>query len=112
MRLTSRPAWQALAAHHVRAGQVHLRELFATDASRGERLAIEAASIYLDYSKNRVTDETLKLLEALASECGLRERGAAMFRGAALNTTEKPTPTALIWSRRHAILTPPRPSRP
>ena len=87
--LTGRPAWRALAAHHATIGTTRLRELFADDANRGERLALEAAGIYLDYSKNRVTDETLALLAALASECGLRERTAAMFRGDVINTTEK-----------------------
>ncbi len=87
--LTARPAWDALAAHHAKIGQTHLRELFAFDASRGDRFTLEAAGLYLDYSKNRVTDETLRLLAALAAECGLRERIAAMFRGDAINTTEK-----------------------
>jgi glucose-6-phosphate isomerase len=87
--LTARPAWQALMAHHAKIGGVHLRELFAYDAGRGERLTLEAAGLYLDYSKNRVSDETLKLLAALAAECGLRERTAAMFRGDVINTTEK-----------------------
>jgi len=87
--LRDRPAWRALVAHHGAIGSVHLRELFANDAGRGERLALEAAGLYLDYSKNRVTDETLTLLAALAAECGLRERTAAMFRGDVINTTEK-----------------------
>jgi glucose-6-phosphate isomerase len=83
------PAWQALVAHRERIGPVHLRELFATDAGRGERLGLEAGGLYLDYSKNRVSDETLKLLCALAAERGVRERTAAMFRGDVINTTEK-----------------------
>ena len=87
--LTSRPAWRALVAHHAQIGQAHLRELFAADPGRGERLALEACGLYLDYSKNRVTGETLKLLAALAAESGLRERTASMFRGDAINTTEK-----------------------
>ncbi len=87
--LTTRPAWKALVAHHAEVGTRHLRELFASDPDRGERLGLEAAGFYLDYSKNRVTDETLKLLVALAAECGLRERTAAMFRGDVINTTEK-----------------------
>ncbi|MEO7150988.1 MAG: glucose-6-phosphate isomerase [Burkholderiaceae bacterium] len=86
--LGSRPAWQALVAHHAEIGPRHLRELFASDAGRGDRLGIDAAGLYLDYSKNRVTDETLKLLATLAAECGLRERTAALFRGEAINTTE------------------------
>ena len=87
--LARRPAWQALAAHRDRIGAVHLRDLFAGDPGRGERLVLEAAGLYLDYSKNRVSDETMKLLVALAAECGVRERTAAMFRGDAINTTEK-----------------------
>ena len=87
--LTSGAAWKALAAHHDQVGTTHLRELFASDAGRGERLVLEAAGLYLDYSKNRVTGETLRLLAALADECGLRERTVAMFRGDVINTTEK-----------------------
>jgi len=83
------PAWQALVAHHDKVGKAHLRDLFASDAGRGERLGLEAAGLFLDYSKNRVTDETLKLLAALAAERGVRERTAAMFRGDVINTTEK-----------------------
>jgi glucose-6-phosphate isomerase len=82
-------AWQGLCAHHGETGHRHLRELFAADAQRGQRYALEAAGLYLDYSKNRIDDQTLKLLAALASECGLRERIAAMFRGDAINTTER-----------------------
>jgi glucose-6-phosphate isomerase len=69
-------------------GKTHLRELFANDPKRGERLATEALGLYLDYSKNRVTDETLKLLLQLAEECGLRARIDAMFRGEKINITE------------------------
>ena len=87
--LTGRPAWQALVAHHREIGATHLRDLFAADPGRGERLVLEAVGVYLDYSKNRVTDETMTLLAALAAECGLRERTAAMFRGDAINATEK-----------------------
>jgi glucose-6-phosphate isomerase len=87
--LGARPAWQALVAHHAKIGSLHLRELFANDVDRGERLALEAAGLYLDYSKNRITAETLQLLAALATECGVRERTAAMFRGDVINTTEK-----------------------
>ena len=86
--LTSRPAWKALQAHHDEVSKLHLRELFANDAKRGERLAIEAAGLYLDYSKNRITDETLKLLVQLAEESGLRARIDAMFRGEKINITE------------------------
>ena len=87
--LRDSPAWQALSAHHATVADVHLRALFADDARRGERLALEAAGVYLDYSKNRVTDETLTLLGALAADRGVRERTAAMFRGDVINTTEK-----------------------
>ena len=88
MALTARPAWEALVAHHATIGRTHLRELFAADAHRGDRYTLEAAGLYLDYSKNRITDDTLKLLAALADECGVRERTAAMFRGEAINVTE------------------------
>ncbi len=86
---TSRPAWQALAAHHARTAQRSMRELFAADAQRGQRFTLDAAGLYLDYSKNRVDDRTLELLAALAVECGLAGRIEAMFRGDAINTTEK-----------------------
>ncbi len=82
-------AWQALRAHHLETGHVHLRDLFAADDERGRRFTLEAAGLYLDYSKNRIDDQTLKLLAALATECGLVERIRAMFRGDAINTTEK-----------------------
>jgi glucose-6-phosphate isomerase len=87
-RLTERPAWQALARHHAAIRDVHLRELFAGDPDRGERLVAEAAGLTLDYSKQRVTDETLRLLVALAEERGLRGRIDAMFAGERLNRTE------------------------
>ncbi|MEP7140086.1 MAG: glucose-6-phosphate isomerase, partial [Caldimonas sp.] len=87
--LTDAAGWRALAAHHARIGTTHLRDLFAGDAARGERLVIEAAGLYLDYSKNRISDETVQLLAALATERGVRERTAAMFRGDVINTTEK-----------------------
>jgi glucose-6-phosphate isomerase len=86
--LTNRPAWQALKAHYQQVREVHLRELFAEDPQRGERLAVEAAGIYLDYSKNRITDETLRLLLQLAEESGLQSRIDAMFRGQRINVTE------------------------
>jgi len=86
--LTSRPSWKALQAHQQKIRDVHLRKLFADDARRGERMTAEAAGIFLDYSKNRVTDETLALLRALAEESGLRERIDAMFRGDKINVTE------------------------
>ena len=87
--LTARPAWKALHAHWDALRGVHLRDLFANDEHRGERLAAEAAGLYLDYSKQRVTDGTLGLLLALAAECGLRERIDAMFRGDRINVSEK-----------------------
>jgi glucose-6-phosphate isomerase len=86
--LTARPAWQALQAHHQRIGALSLRTLFAEDPKRGERLAAEAAGLYLDYSKNRVTDESLTLLVRLAEESGLRARIDAMFRGDKINVSE------------------------
>src|SRR5437667_976222 len=86
--LTARQSWKALQVHRNDIGERHLRTLFAADATRGERLTAEAVGIYLDYSKNRVTDETLVLLCRLAAECGLRERIDAMFRGDKINLTE------------------------
>ncbi len=86
--LTQRPAWKALAAHHKKIQKLHLRKLFADDPKRGERLKVEAAGLYLDYSKNRITEKTLKLLIQLAEESGLRERIAAMFRGEKINISE------------------------
>ena len=86
--LTQRPAWKALTAHYKKARELHLRDLFADDPKRGERMTAEAAGIYLDYSKNRVTDETLKILFQLADESGLRARIDAMFRGEKINITE------------------------
>src|SRR5829696_1129194 len=86
--LTRRPAWQALAAHYAQVRDVHLRQLFADDPRRGERLAAEAAGLYFDYSKHRVTADTLRLLLQLADECGLRERIDAMFRGERINVSE------------------------
>jgi glucose-6-phosphate isomerase len=87
--LTTRPAWKALEAHHRKVQDLHLRNLFADDPKRGERMTLEAVGIYLDYSKNRVTDETLKLLLGLAEETSLRSRIDAMFRGEKINITEK-----------------------
>ncbi len=86
--LTARQSWKALQAHQDKIRSLHLRTLFGDDATRGERLTAEAVGIYLDYSKNRVTDETLTLLCRLAQECGLRERIDAMFRGDKINLTE------------------------
>ena len=86
--LTQRPAWKALAAHHKKIKNLHLRKLFTVDPKRGERLTVEAAGLHLDYSKNRITDQTLKLLLQLAKESGLREKIEAMFSGEKINTTE------------------------
>jgi len=86
--LTKRPAWKALEEHYQEIRHVHLRTLFAEDPKRGQRLALEAAGIYLDYSKNRVTDDTLRRLLQLAETAGLRERINAMFRGDKINVTE------------------------
>jgi glucose-6-phosphate isomerase len=86
--VTKRRAWKALAAHYKQVHQLHLRVLFADDPQRGERMTAEAAGIYLDYSKNRITEETLELLLQLAEESGLRERIDAMFRGEKINVTE------------------------
>src|SRR5438477_1534105 len=87
--LTHRPSWQQLEEHYQTARNLHLRTLFAEDPHRGERFALEAVGIYLDYSKNRVTDETMRLLLELAESAGLRERIDAMFRGEKINVTEK-----------------------
>jgi len=86
--LTQRPAWKALAAHHKKIQKLHLRELFADDPKRGEHLTIEAVGLYLDYSKNRITDQTLKLLLQLAKESDLSGRITAMFKGDKINVTE------------------------
>ncbi len=86
---TRPPAWKALAAHYKTISKLHLRQLFADDPDRGQCMAIEAVGLYLDYSKNRVIDETLNLLLQLAEESGLRERIDAMFSGEKINITEK-----------------------
>ncbi len=86
--LTSLPAWKALQSHHSQIGLKHLRQLFADDPGRGERLTAEAEGVFLDYSKNRITDDTLKLLVKLAEECKLRDRIDALFRGDKINITE------------------------
>ena len=86
--LTRRPAWGSLEAHYQKLRDVHVRTLFAADPGRGERLAVEAVGLYLDYSKNRVTDETITLLLQLAEQSGLRSRIDAMFRGDKINVTE------------------------
>ncbi len=87
--LTKRKAWDALQAHYEKVRGSHLRELFAEDSKRGERMTAEAVGIFLDYSKNRITDETLRLLVELAEQSGLRSHIDAMFRGDKINFTEK-----------------------
>jgi glucose-6-phosphate isomerase len=87
--VTELPAWKALSAHFQKIDRLHLRELFAQDPKRGERLTVEAAGLYLDYSKNRITDETLALLVQLAEQSGLRARIDAMFGGEKINVSEK-----------------------
>ena len=86
--LANRPAWKALQAHFDAIGKIHLRQLFEDDPQRGTRYTAEAEGIFLDYSKNRINDETLKLLIQLAKECGLKERCEAMFTGQKINITE------------------------
>ena len=81
-------AWRALAAHYAAIRDVHLRRLFADDPQRGERLTLEAEGVYLDYSKNRITDDTIRLLVQLAEAAGLQQKIEAMFRGDKINTTE------------------------
>ena len=85
--LRQRPAWKALEQHHSEIAGRHLRELFAEDPARGERLSAEAAGLYLDYSKNRVTDETMRLLIQLAEESGLEQRRDMMFAGERINVS-------------------------
>ncbi len=86
--LTERPAWRALRSHHAELAPRHLRELFAADPERGERFTVEALGLYLDYSKHRITEETIGLLLGLAEQSGLRERIDAMFRGDRINVSE------------------------
>ncbi|MCU1606995.1 MAG: Glucose-6-phosphate isomerase [Modestobacter sp.] len=88
MPISETPEWQALAEHHRQVGDVHLRQLFANDPDRGTALTVRAGDLYLDYSKNRLTAETIRLLAALADRAGLRERTEAMFRGEHVNSTE------------------------
>ena len=88
-RLRERPAWKALQQHHAKIQNLHLRQLFAEDPQRGEHFALEAVGLYFDYSKNRVTDETIRLLLDLAAQSGLRDRIDAMFSGEKINVTEQ-----------------------
>jgi glucose-6-phosphate isomerase len=85
--LTQCAAWKALAAHHKQIQKLHLRKLFAKDPKRGQRFITEAAGLFLDYSKNRITDKTLKLLLQLAKESNLRGKIDAMFSGKKINVT-------------------------
>jgi glucose-6-phosphate isomerase len=87
--LTKRKAWKALQAHYKQVRELHLRNLFTDDPTRGERMTAEGVGLFLDYSKNRITDETVKLLIELAEESGLHPRINAMFQGEKINTTEK-----------------------
>src|ERR1700729_1573556 len=86
--LGERPAWRALEAHFQKTHEMQLSQMFADDPARGERYTVETGGIFLDYSKNRITDETLKLLVQLAEECGLRAHIDAMFSGEKINITE------------------------
>src|SRR5512138_2611647 len=88
VKLTSLKSWKALEDHYESIRNVHLRTLFADDPKRGERFTLEAAGLFLDYSKNRITDETIALLCQLARECGLGSRIEAMFRADKINVTE------------------------
>jgi len=87
-KLTERPAWRALQDHYNQIKDVHLRQFFKDDPKRGERFAVDALGLYFDYSKHRITDETVRLLIQLAKECGLHERRDAMFAGEKINITE------------------------
>jgi glucose-6-phosphate isomerase len=104
--LTTRIAWKALEVHYSKIRDLHLRALFADEATRGERMAVEAVGIYFDYSKHRITDETLALLLQLAEESGLRPRIDAMFRGEKINVTEKRAVlhAALRAPKQHSII--------
>src|SRR5262249_9568996 len=86
--VSKRQAWKELDEHYKKMSKTHLRELFAKDPERGERMAVEALGVYMDYSKNRITKKTLKLLLQLAEEAGLQERIDEMFRGEKINRTE------------------------
>src|ERR1700748_895368 len=86
--LRDRPAWKALEKHYEDISGKHLRELFASDPTRGERLTVEGAGLFLDYSKNRITDETVQLLGALAEQSGIADRTEAMFAGEHINVSE------------------------
>lgn len=89
--LRKRPAWKALEKHYANVQKIHLRQLFAEDPQRAERFTLEAAGLYFDYSKSRITDETIRLLIELAEQSGLREHIGAMFWGEKINVTERRT---------------------
>jgi len=103
--IVQRQSWKALESHYTEVSKLHLRELFAEDSERGERMSVDAVGLYLDYSKNRITDETLELLFRLAEESGLQSRIDAMFRGEKINVTENRAVlhTALRASRDAAV---------
>jgi glucose-6-phosphate isomerase len=104
--LREKPAWKALEQHYAQIRNLHLRQLFADDPDRGQRMALEAEGIYLDYSKNRITDETLRFLVQLARECGLSERIEAMFRGERINSTEnRAVLHVALRAKRDAVIT-------
>ena len=87
--LTKRKAWKSLQSHYKKISELHLRDLFKDDAKRGERMTAEAVGLFLDYSKNRITDETVRLLLQLADERGVAKRREAMFAGEKINSTER-----------------------
>src|SRR5579862_3937357 len=88
VRITATPEWKALTAHFAATRDQHLRDLFAADPARGETMTLDVADLHLDYSKHRLTTETIELLVAVAEKAGLRERIDAMFAGEHINTTE------------------------
>jgi hypothetical protein len=102
--LTQRPAWKALADHYKKIQKLHLRKLFADDPKRGKRMAVEVAALSLDYSKNRITYQTLKLLAQLAKESDLSGRIAAMFSGEKINLTENRAVLHVALGRHYDIL--------
>ena len=105
MRISATPEWEALRAHREEVRDLHLRDLFREDRRRGERLVVEAADLYLDYSKHLVTDDTLGLLLALAERAGVRERTEAMFRGERINVTEdRPALHVALRAPRDAVI--------
>jgi len=103
--LTQRPAWKSLQTHFEAIRDVHLRDLFAKDPQRGERMTLEVGDFYFDYSKNRLTDETIQLLIQLAEQSGVRERMEAMFRGEKINVTEnRPVLHVALRAPRDAVI--------